>query len=47
MAVFFLLIGIEIKRESLAGELASRSRAILPAIAAAGGVFWLKAVSRR
>ena len=38
MAVFFLLIGIEIKRESLVGELASRSRAMLPAIAAVGGM---------
>jgi Na+:H+ antiporter, NhaA family len=38
MAVFFLLIGIEIKRESLVGELASRGRAQLPAIAAVGGM---------
>ena len=38
MAVFFLLIGIEIKREVLVGDLSSASRALLPAIAALGGV---------
>ena len=38
MAVFFLLIGIEIKREVLVGDLSSVSRALLPAIAALGGV---------
>jgi NhaA family Na+:H+ antiporter len=37
MAVFFFLIGLEIKRELLVGELASPRRAMLPA-AAAGGV---------
>jgi NhaA family Na+:H+ antiporter len=38
MAVFFFLIGLEIKRELLTGELSSLSRAGLPAIAAVGGM---------
>ncbi len=38
MALFFLLVGLELKEEILIGELASKSRAILPAIAACGGV---------
>jgi Na+:H+ antiporter, NhaA family len=38
MAVFFLLVGIEIKREAVIGELSSRSRALLPAVAALGGM---------
>ena len=38
MAVFFLQIGLEIKRELLAGELGSRRRAALPAAAALGGM---------
>jgi NhaA family Na+:H+ antiporter len=37
MAVFFLVVGLEIKRELLVGELASRRRATLPAAAALGG----------
>ena len=38
MAVFFFLVGLEIKREMLEGELASRSQALLPASAALGGM---------
>ena len=38
MAVFFFLVGLEIKRELLEGELADRSQAILPAAAALGGM---------
>jgi NhaA family Na+:H+ antiporter len=38
MAVFFFLVGLEIKREFLEGELASRSQIVLPAMAAVGGM---------
>ncbi|MEO5766277.1 MAG: Na+/H+ antiporter NhaA [Casimicrobiaceae bacterium] len=38
MAVFFFLVGLEIKRELLAGELASLRQAALPAGAAIGGM---------
>ena len=38
MAIFFFVVGLEIKRELLVGELASPRRAALPAIAAFGGV---------
>lgn len=38
MAVFFLLVGLELKRELLYGELRSRERAILPVVAALGGM---------
>src|SRR6187551_2282338 len=31
MAVFFFLVGLEIKRELIEGELASRAQALLPA----------------
>ncbi|MEY4932438.1 MAG: Na+/H+ antiporter NhaA, partial [Pseudomonadota bacterium] len=38
MAVFFLLIGLEVKREVLEGELADRARIALPAFGAIGGM---------
>jgi len=38
MAVFFFLVGLEIKREVLAGELASVKSASLPVVAALGGM---------
>ena len=38
MAVFFLVVGLEVKREMLVGELASLRKAILPVVAAAGGM---------
>lgn len=38
MAVFFLLVGLEVKREFLTGELRSLRRALLPVLAAVGGV---------
>jgi NhaA family Na+:H+ antiporter len=47
MAVFFLLVGLEIKREALAGELASPRVAALPIAGAVGGmiipaaIYWL------
>ena len=38
MAVFFLLIGLEVKRELIDGELSTPRRRILPAAAALGGM---------
>ncbi|MEJ2539234.1 MAG: Na+/H+ antiporter NhaA [Gemmatimonadota bacterium] len=38
MAVFFLLVGLELKRELLTGELASPRKAALPLFAAVGGM---------
>jgi NhaA family Na+:H+ antiporter len=38
MAVFFLLVGLEIKREALDGQLSRPSRVVLPALAALGGI---------
>ncbi len=49
MAVFFFSIGLEIKREILVGELASFKQALLPIMAAVGGmvcpvlIYWLMA----
>jgi hypothetical protein len=37
MAIFFLLVGLEIKREAMQGALASARKAALPVIAAIGG----------
>ncbi len=37
MAIFFLLVGLEIKREIVEGELSSPKKAVLPIIAAIGG----------
>lgn len=37
MAIFFLVVGLEIKREVLVGELSSLRRAVLPITAAVGG----------
>ncbi len=39
MAVFFLLVGLEIKYEMTAGDLVNINQALLPIIAAFGGVF--------
>ena len=38
MSVFFLFVGLEIKREALTGELASMQKAALPLAAAVGGM---------
>lgn len=37
MAIFFLMVGLELKRELLEGELSSFKQAVLPILAAAGG----------
>lgn len=39
MVIFFLLVGLEIKRELLDGELSERANIMLPAVAALGGMF--------
>ncbi len=38
MVIFFLMVGLEIKRELLVGQLATRRQALLPSVAAAGGM---------
>lgn len=38
MAIFFFLVGLEIKRELMVGELSSFRRASLPAVGALGGI---------
>ena len=38
MALFFFVVGLEIKRELVVGELATRRAAAMPAMAAAGGM---------
>ncbi len=38
MAIFFLLVGLELKREILDGELSKPSQILLPAVAAIGGI---------
>lgn len=47
MAIFFLLVGLELKREVVEGQLSSPDQIILPALAAVGGlavpalIYWL------
>jgi NhaA family Na+:H+ antiporter len=38
MAIFFFVVGLELKREVLAGELSAPSRIVFPAVAALGGM---------
>jgi len=38
MAIFFFIVGLEIKREMMVGELSSLKKALLPVSAAAGGM---------
>ena len=38
MALFFFLVGLEIKREVVSGELSTLGKALLPALAAVGGM---------
>lgn len=40
MAAFFLLVGMEIKRELLTGELSSLKKSVLPILAAIGGMIF-------
>ncbi|AHG21125.1 pH-dependent sodium/proton antiporter [Chania multitudinisentens RB-25] len=38
MAIFFLVVGLEVKRELMQGSLAGRDKAVFPAVAALGGM---------
>jgi len=38
LSIFFLLVGLELKRELVSGELRDRRRVVLPALAALGGM---------
>jgi len=40
MAIFFLLVGLELKREILVGELSSKAKIMLPVLGAVGGVIF-------
>ena len=44
MAIFFLLVGLEIKREVIEGELSSPQKAMMPIIAAVGGMLFPAAI---
>lgn len=47
MAVFFFLVGMELKREMVSGHLSSLRQASLPAVAALGGMLGPAAFIRR
>lgn len=40
MTIFFVVVGLEIKRELIEGELSSREKALLPVIGAVGGMLF-------
>ncbi|MDH3426651.1 MAG: Na+/H+ antiporter NhaA, partial [Acidimicrobiia bacterium] len=44
MAIFFFVVGLEIKRELVRGDLADRKRAMLPIVAALGGMIFPAAI---